>query len=194
MSLTLAKIIWVIGIIAWTAIRWPHRRRAKKLAVSVDRKSVSERTLLALCIVGLVIIPALYLATDWFDAFDYSFSPLFALVGTLLMVSFLVLFHLSHKQVGKNWSVTLELREDHKLITDGLYAHVRHPMYSSFWLWGLAQAFLLPNWIAGFAGVASVALLYFSRVSNEEQMMREAFGEEYDAYCTRTPRILPRIF
>ena len=38
------------------------------------------------------------------------------------------------------------------LVTNGIYRRIRHPMYSAFWLWAIAQALLLPNWIAGPAG------------------------------------------
>jgi len=51
----------------------------------------------------------------------------------------------THKDLGRNWSVTLEVREQHALVTNGVYSRVRHPMYSAFWLWALAQALLLPK-------------------------------------------------
>jgi protein-S-isoprenylcysteine O-methyltransferase Ste14 len=38
---------------------------------------------------------------------------------------------------------------------------------------GIAQALLLPNWIAGFAGLAGFAVLYFGGVAREERMMLE---------------------
>ena len=67
-------------------------------------------------------------------------------------------------------------------------------MYTSFWLWGISQFLLLPNWIAGLSGLISVAVLYYGRVEAEEEMMRQQFGAEYDAYCARTYRLLPKIF
>jgi protein-S-isoprenylcysteine O-methyltransferase Ste14 len=66
-------------------------------------------------------------------------------------------------------------------------------MYASQWLWGLAQALLLPNWIAGAGGFAAFLLLYFVRVPHEERMMLDHFGDEYRAYCARTGRIVPRL-
>ena len=84
-------------------------------------------------------------------------------------------------------------RDQHRLVTDGLYRYVRHPMYASFWLWAIAQALLIPNWIAGLAGLAGVAGLYFSRVGKEERLMQQAFGEEYRAYCATTGRVVPRL-
>ena len=115
-------------------------------------------------------------------------------LGLVSGIAFLWLFRRSHKDLGKNWSVTLEVREDHQLVTQGVYAHVRHPMYASFLLWGVTQALLIPNWIAGFAGLAAVLALYAVRQSREEAMMRDTFGAEYDAYSARTKRLIPCIF
>ena len=194
MTPTIAACIWAIGVIAWLAIRIPRRRKAKRTKVVADRVTLTERATLGLCIVGLVIIPIIYLASDILDYANYNFSPWVALLGSLAMAVFVILFYLSHKQLDKNWSVTLEVREDHKLIDHGLYAHIRHPMYTSFWLWGIAQALLIPNWMAGLSGVVAVAILYFSRIQNEEAMMRQEFGADYDAYCKRTKRLVPKLF
>ena len=194
MTPTIAAFVWAIGIVAWLAIRIPRRRKAKRTKVIADRVTLGERVTLGLCIVGLVVIPTIYFATDIFNSADFNFSPALGWFGALVMASFIGLFYLSHKQLDKNWSVTLEVREDHKLIDHGLYAHIRHPMYTSFWLWGIAQTMLIPNWVAGFAGIVSVAILYFSRIGNEEAMMRQQFGSAYDEYCSRTKRLVPKLF
>ncbi|MEM9732790.1 MAG: protein-S-isoprenylcysteine O-methyltransferase [Pseudomonadota bacterium] len=188
-----AAVLWALGMGAWLIIRQPYRVKARKTKVVNDRRSLLERTTLGLCIVGLVAIPALHLLTGVFSFANYGWSPVQGWLGAAVMISFLVLFYLSHKHLARNWSVTLEIRQDHKLVDHGVYSRIRHPMYTSFWLWGLSQALLIPNWIAGFAGLASVALLYFSRVTKEEAMMRAQFGADYDAYCARTGRLVPRF-
>jgi protein-S-isoprenylcysteine O-methyltransferase Ste14 len=66
-------------------------------------------------------------------------------------------------------------------------------MYSAHWLWGIAQALLIHNWIAGLASLVIFLPLYLLRVSREEQMMLEQFGEEYRLYMRRTGRIIPRL-
>lgn len=191
MTASLASLVWVLGILAWCAIRYPHQRRARKFKVAAHKRSLEERLLLGGATLGLVIVPGMWLATGFPSALDRTFQPALAWLGTFCMIAFLWLFHAVHRQLGRNWSITLEIREDHALVTEGLFRHIRHPMYSSFWLWALAQALLLPNWAAGFAGLVSIAALYYGRVSREEAMMREAFGPQYDAYMGRTKRIIP---
>ena len=67
-------------------------------------------------------------------------------------------------------------------------------MYTAFWLWAVAQALLLPNWVAGFAGLIGFGTLFFGRIAKEEQMMVDTFGDEYRQYMARTGRLLPRLF
>jgi protein-S-isoprenylcysteine O-methyltransferase Ste14 len=66
-------------------------------------------------------------------------------------------------------------------------------MYASEWLWGIAQALLLQNWVAGWASLALFTPLYGWRMPREERMMLDRFGEEYRAYINRTSRVVPRL-
>ena len=149
---------------------------------------------MAISSAGLGVVPALYVATGIPQFADYVFRPWQAWLGVLVFAAALVLFYRTHKDLGRNWSVTLEVREQHMLVTNGVYRYVRHPMYSAFWLWAAAQALLLPNWIAGLAGLVGFGTLFFLRVGREEQLMHETFGEEYRRYVARTSRIVPGIF
>ena len=194
MSEDVAAVIWGLGIIVWAIIRLPHRRRARKIQVVQERKSLGEQVSLGLCIVGLVVVPIIHLATQVLEFANYPFVPAMGWMGLVTMVGFLILFYLCHKHLAKNWSVTLEIRKDHELIQTGVYRLVRHPMYTSFFLWGIAQALLIPNWIAGLSGLATVAWLYFSRIDEEEAMMIEQFGKAYDNYSQRTSRLIPKLF
>lgn len=192
MTPAFAVIVWAIGLVAWVVIRVPHQRRARRIKVASRAVTLADRLALWSATVGLSVIPIVYVATG-FPAFaDYPFQPWLGWAGLVVELAFLWLFHASHRQLGKNWSVSLEIRNEHRLVTDGLYRYVRHPMYLSFWLWAIAQALLLPNWIAGPAGLVGVAILYFYRVGHEEAMMRKAFGAAYDDYARRTGRIIPK--
>ena len=128
---------------------------------------------MAISATGLGIVPAVYVLSGVPHFADYAFRPLQAWLGAAAFAASLWLFHRTHKDLGRNWSVTLEVRDRHALVTNGVYSRVRHPMYSAFWLWAVAQALLLPNWIAGPAGLVGFGTLFFLRVGREEALMTE---------------------
>ena len=66
-------------------------------------------------------------------------------------------------------------------------------MYLSLWLLVIAQALILPNYVAGFAGLLPFGILYFQRVAREERMMVEEFGSEYERYLHKTGRLFPKF-
>ena len=92
------------------------------------------------------------------------------------------------------WSVTLELRENHRLITQGVYRHVRHPMCAALFLYSIGQALALPNWVAGPSYLVAFGMLFALRLGAEERMMLETFGDEYAAYMAGTKRLVPGIW
>jgi len=125
---------------------------------------------------------------------NYPLHWLPLLTGGLCLVLGLWLFYRSHADLGANWSITLAVREEHQLITHGVYRWVRHPMYLALLIYSTGQALVLPNWLAGPSyGVAMVLLVAF-RVGPEERMMLEEFGEEYEAYMVRTRRLVPGVW
>lgn len=191
---TFGEVSWVLGIVAWYIIRYPFERRAKRVRVVGDYRSPAEKAALSVAFFGLAIVPAFYVATGIPQAADYQARPWAIVLGILIFAFGLWVFRRSHKDLGRNWSVTLEIREQHKLVSGGLYRFIRHPMYASFLLIGLAQAFLLSNWVAGLSGLAGFAVLFFMRIGVEERMMLEHFGDEYRAYCARTKRIIPYVY
>lgn len=193
MSQTLAEILWFAGLAGWYVIRHPFERRARKSAVKQSLFDTRERILLFSATAGLFLIPAAYVLTGFPAALDRPFIPALAWAALAPLIGALWLFRRSHADLGKNWSVTLKVREQHAVVRNGVYRHIRHPMYASFFLLGFAQLLLLPNWLAGAAGLAGVGILFGFRVAREEQMMIGAFGDDYRSYRAATKYIIPWV-
>lgn len=191
MTAAIARTIWVLLAVSWYVLRIPHERKSKKTPIALNRMDRQELTRLTASLSGLGIVPFIYVATG-FPAFaNRPHLPWLAWIGAAVAVAALVMFHLTHKALGRYWSVSLQMREDHRLISEGVYARIRHPMYTAFWLWGIAQAMLLPNWVAGFSGIVGFGALYALRVGPEEEMLVQTFGQEYRDYMARTGRLTP---
>jgi protein-S-isoprenylcysteine O-methyltransferase Ste14 len=193
MTAAVAKSIFAFAVIIWGFLRYPYQRRASRVPVWKSARGTRERLLLGAATFGLGLIPIFYVATGFPGFAERRFLPGMAYAGTLLFVVALWLFHRAHRDLGRNFSVSLDIRDDHRLVTNGVYARIRHPMYLAFWLWAVAQAALLPNWFAGLAGIVGFGLLYFGRIEQEERLMLETFGDEYRTYMSRTARIVPWI-
>jgi protein-S-isoprenylcysteine O-methyltransferase Ste14 len=190
----ISKIIWLAFGIVWFLLRLQPRRHARETPVRYSGRGVRETLLLGASLAGLGIVPVIYLATHVPRFADYPFIPALSYLGIAADLASVWLFYRTHRDLGRNWSVSLDLRERHTLVTTGIYAMIRHPMYAGFWLMALAQALLLPNWVAGPAGLVGFGLLFFGRVGREEEMMITAFGDEYRTYMQRTARVVPWLY
>ncbi|MBB3773164.1 protein-S-isoprenylcysteine O-methyltransferase Ste14 [Angulomicrobium tetraedrale] len=189
-----AKIVWAVGVVGWYVIRIPFEQKVKRERIVDARHRLRELILLSCSTLGLGIIPMFWATSPLFSFADYPYSVVQFGLGTAVFAFALWLFRRTHEDLGRNWSVTLEIKDEHKLITGGVYRYVRHPMYSAFFLWAVAQLILVPNWIAGPAGIVGFGILYAFRIGKEERMMLDTFGEEYRAYSARTARLLPGIY
>ena len=188
------SILWVLMVVGWYVIRYPFERRAKRRRVEKTRRGVAETLRMAISFTGLGLLPAVSVATGW-PAFARTEPSWWQIgLGAAVMVLALVLFRKTHKALGKMWSVSLDIREKHELVTSGIYRRLRHPMYTAFWTMALAQALLVPNLVAGLAGLVGFGILFFFRIGPEERMMEEAFGEAYREYRQTTARIIPGVF
>lgn len=187
------NIVFLVGFILYAGIRREFIKRTKANEKVVSRMDGLDKSLLIVVIPGSLLLPVLYLFTPWLAFADYQLPEFAPWLGTSVMVAALWLFWRSHADLGLNWSVTLEIRKEHQLITHGVYRSIRHPMYTSIFLFSLAQGLLLENWLAGWCAVVTFAPLYFIRTPREERMMCEFFGDEYRDYMRRTGRLWPRI-
>ena len=187
------NLVFLVGFIIYLSIRGAFNQRTKGTEKVLSRADALEKILIAIVIPGALLLPLIYLFTPWLSFADYHLPPFAPWCGTLLMLAALWLFYRSHADLGQNWSVTLQLRKGHQLVTQGVYRSIRHPMYASIWLWSIAQGLLLENWLAGWYPLPAFALMYFVRTPREEQMMCEFFGQQYRDYMYQTGRLFPRL-
>lgn len=87
----------------------------------------------------------------------------------------------------------LQIVENHRLITDGFYKHVRHPLYLGETLRNFGFVLIFSS-IYGILLVAVGTIFLLLRISIEEKMLIETFGEDYKEYQRNTKRLLPYIY
>jgi len=189
----IVKAVVLAGTAVMIAIRAPHGRRSRNVKVATSHKTPLETGLLILAWVGF-FVPLIWVASPAFSFAEYAQGAVPVVAGVMCLVIGLWLFYRSHADLGTNWSVTLEVREQHRLITQGVYRRIRHPMYSALVLYGVGHALVIPNWVAGPSNLVAFTILFGLRVRAEEQMMADQFGDEYTAYTARTKRLVPGVW
>jgi protein-S-isoprenylcysteine O-methyltransferase Ste14 len=104
----------------------------------------------------------------------------FCLVGLALLLWSLVSF-------GQSFRVGIDTEHPDKLVTTGLFAFSRNPIYLAFGFVLLGQFLIFPNWILLiYAGAAM--WLFHRQVLREEEYLKQHYGEGYSAYCNRVRR------
>jgi protein-S-isoprenylcysteine O-methyltransferase Ste14 len=94
--------------------------------------------------------------------------------------------------LGKQWTYRARVIKGHELITQGPYAAVRNPIYLGMFGLILAAGLAFSRWWTGLAAVLLFLIGNRIRIRVEEQLLREAFGTQFDNYARRVPAFVPR--
>ena len=132
----------------------------------------------------LLLVPSSRFSAD--PAVPGAIGFLIAVVGQVWRICTIGLAYIIRG--GRNRRVYAE-----DLVTAGLYAHVRNPMYvgNFFLIVGLALA--SNSWVFALVGVPLALGMHKAIVAAEESFLRNRFGAQFDAYCARVPRWVPRF-
>ncbi|RCK57603.1 putative protein-S-isoprenylcysteine O-methyltransferase [Candida viswanathii] len=115
--------------------------------------------------------------------------------GLVVSVAGLVVRHLAMKTCGASFSHYLAHTKQphHRLVTHGVYRHVRHPSYFGFWLFSIGIQLWLSNYI-NLVIISYILYRFFDiRIGHEERLLLQFYGAEYQQYQQHTYRFLPFI-
>jgi protein-S-isoprenylcysteine O-methyltransferase Ste14 len=181
----------LLCIAMWVALSlyWSFAARTRSEARSSE-SGASRRFHLLLISLGqlLVFLPFPGLRARFLPA-----EPLWGAVGVILCAAGLVLAVVARRALGRNWSGEVTTKVDHTLVTNGPYAVVRHPIYSSAFLMYGGTA-LASGEIHALIGIALVAIAYARKIPMEEKVLAAEFGPAWTTYRNRTKSIVPFLF
>ncbi len=143
----------------------------------------------------------IYLLTSFFD-FDipwihfkgHLWSSLLGLGEEWAMIEMIVGFAFVFAGLSlimRGWKQIYEIRNEERLVTDGLYRYMRHPQYTGIFLAIFGQVIHWPT-IPTIALFPFIVLAYYHLARKEEKVMIERFGDEYRGYVENTPMFFPR--
>ena len=130
--MNLFELIYILGFVLATLIRSYYGlqfKRSNIVAKGVEHPLVY----IGMALWSIVLLlPFVSIFTEWIVFADYSTVAGLQIVGVLIFVSGLWVLRCSHVDLGKNFSPSLFIRDQHQLVTHGIYRRIRHPMYLSF--------------------------------------------------------------
>jgi protein-S-isoprenylcysteine O-methyltransferase Ste14 len=113
------------------------------------------------------------------------------LAWAMVAVGWLLVFHVM--QINSFASAIVQVEAGQRVITDGPYRVVRHPMYTGFMLMILATPLALGSYVALLPALLLIPVLVF-RIRDEERVLRQELSG-YAEYCERTRfRLIPSVF
>ncbi len=95
--------------------------------------------------------------------------------------------------IGRNWSSGVTIKQDHQLMRGGPYAIVRHPIYAGLAL-ALAGTAIAIGEVGALLGVPLLLLAWHHKAAQEELLMLQQFGDEYERYRREVKGLIPHIW
>jgi len=112
--------------------------------------------------------------------------------GIVIGIASVIFLIWVHRHLDRQWSIALELQEDHKLITSGPYSYVRHPMYLGLFIYNIGLMMISLD-VLVILFFAFINWVNYRRIPREEEMLIQEFGDEYLEYIKRTGGLLPHL-
>jgi protein-S-isoprenylcysteine O-methyltransferase Ste14 len=193
-------VFWVflLFIIVFNRIIPALRAKKSEEKILPDKKAIKNegKTTFFLRIILFVLFLAFlilyFIYPPFMNLIHFDFPIWLRWLGTLFAFIGVVLWIYSQAMLDKYWSPQLQVQNEHKIITSGPYRVIRHPIYTSMFIWVIGLAIFTAN--IGFALIALLTIIgLILRVPKEEKMMIEHFGDEYKKYMQITGSIFPRF-
>ncbi len=96
--------------------------------------------------------------------------------------------------LGRFFTATVQIQEEHQLIQHGPFRYIRHPSYTGALLTAVGGAIVLESWFGLLIAAACMLYAYYVRITAEETALVSKFGQRYRAYQQQSSRLIPGIW
>jgi protein-S-isoprenylcysteine O-methyltransferase Ste14 len=193
---TIFRIIVAIIILVSFSISAYFRRKAQSQSQdNIDRRQEGGITMVVLRFGGLLVWLSVLAFITYPPAITWSTVGLpewarwLGVAGAVTSAIMLVWMFTS---LDVNITDSVSTRQEHRLVTEGPYRWIRHPLYTFGALLFLSISLVIGSWFIPLIGIPTYAFLV-NRTGIEEKMLHERFGEQYQHYTEQTGRFFPRL-
>jgi protein-S-isoprenylcysteine O-methyltransferase Ste14 len=179
--------VWfVIGFLAVASAERIWERRYS------DRAKRGERRM-PWCYTAMHSLHIVIFVATGVECFWLRRAPVWAVTaaGLVLFVVAVTVRLTAVRTLGKFWSLHLEIRADHQLVTEGIYSYMRHPAYAAIVLEMIAVPLVGNSYGTLALAVFGFVPLLLLRWQREEKEMIAKFGEQYERYRQVVPAFVP---
>ena len=121
-------------------------------------------------------------------------TPLISYIGIAIYILGGLITLTSRIQLGRYGDGTIAIKDEHELMTNGVYHYVRNPLYFGALLGRLGLALSFRGYIIGFLMILGFLILFSKRIEIEEAELEEKFGNSFRFYKERTKKLIPYIW
>jgi protein-S-isoprenylcysteine O-methyltransferase Ste14 len=177
---------WVVFVAYWLIGAWKTRR-------TVSQESFASRYgVLFLEISGYVLLFTGLGRVGVLDRRPVASTYPLATAGLAFTWIGIALAIWARRHLGRYWSARVTVKEDHKLIRTGPYAHLRNPIYSGLDLAAIGGVLAIDKW-GCVAGAVLLITAYWIKAKKEESMLSAQFGEAFEEHRRRTGFLFPKF-
>lgn len=179
-------VVWIVFYVYWRirAFNTKTTQRIEPIASRVLRILIFA---IAIALLSFSRIPLSWLYLKLWQTGFWLFW-----LGAGVTVAGLLFAVWARQYIGRNWSASVTIKQDHELITGGPYAVVRHPIYTGILTGFLGMAIAIGE-VRGLIVCALILLAFWFKLRMEEQWMRAQFGEVYVDYARETAALVPYL-
>ena len=186
-------ICWGILLLYWIL----KSRSVKPTEVRMQGLSQYRWWFLLLAVVFLISERLSFISpftTQQFVLFSSnSTTPeLIKIIGIFLAIAGLSIAIIARWKLDTNWSSDVDLKKDHELITTGIYAYVRHPIYTGVLLMGIGSVIYYQT-IIEVVSFFALLFLFIYKYTKEEKLLVKYFPKNYPAYKKKVKALIPFV-
>ena len=197
MNENIFRILAAVILLCGMSISIYFRRKADQdSGEKISRKVDGTPMMTAIRVGGLILwlSPFVYLANPvWMNWSKLGLPVTVRTIGVGIGILCVLGIYWLFRSIGTGITPTSATRKEHKLVINGIYRYIRHPLYTVGSSLFVSFGMMADNWFIAVLGILTFILMAI-RTPKEESNLIEKFGDEYREYMKRTGRFLPKLF
>jgi protein-S-isoprenylcysteine O-methyltransferase Ste14 len=182
------QVIWLVVLMYW----FISGLGAKKVESQESFLKRFVQYWLPLIIAILLLGPGNWFGHSWLRENFIEHTNFVGIIGLSTCIIGAIIACMSRYLLGKNWSLSIQRKENHQLIQSGIYKVIRHPIYLGLLLLFIGNAIIVGDY-RGIIAIVIVFVSFWIKLKKEEKLLAETFGNQYAEYKKQTKALIPYL-